>query len=64
MLANGSVLGGNAGNSYEHYRTWLARVARADRLSVRSVWLSEHHGFDDGYLPQPLAFAAAVAAVT
>jgi alkanesulfonate monooxygenase SsuD/methylene tetrahydromethanopterin reductase-like flavin-dependent oxidoreductase (luciferase family) len=42
----------------------LESAEEAERLGLRSVWLSEHHLFDDGYLPQPLVFAAAVAART
>lgn len=36
----------------------------ADRLGIDSLWFSEHHLFGDGYLNQPLGFAAAVAART
>jgi alkanesulfonate monooxygenase SsuD/methylene tetrahydromethanopterin reductase-like flavin-dependent oxidoreductase (luciferase family) len=49
---------------HEHYRRTVERVAEAERLGLDSVWLTEHHFFDDGYLPQPLAFAAAIAATT
>lgn len=48
----------------EHYFRALERIAEAERLGVTSVWLGEHHLFEDGYLPQPLTFAAAVAART
>jgi alkanesulfonate monooxygenase SsuD/methylene tetrahydromethanopterin reductase-like flavin-dependent oxidoreductase (luciferase family) len=48
----------------EHYARSLERVVAAEQLGAASVWLSEHHFFDDGYLPQPLTFAAAVAART
>lgn len=46
------------------YARALEICEEADRLGASSVWLSEHHFFEDGYLPQPLTFAAAVAART
>ncbi len=42
----------------------LELCEEAERLGAHSVWLSEHHLFEDGYLPQPLTYAAAVAART
>jgi alkanesulfonate monooxygenase SsuD/methylene tetrahydromethanopterin reductase-like flavin-dependent oxidoreductase (luciferase family) len=46
------------------YASTLELCQEAERLGADSVWLSEHHGFADGYLPQPLTMAAAVAART
>jgi alkanesulfonate monooxygenase SsuD/methylene tetrahydromethanopterin reductase-like flavin-dependent oxidoreductase (luciferase family) len=46
------------------YGSTLEICEEADRLGVHSIWLSEHHLFEDGYLPQPLTYAAAVAART
>jgi alkanesulfonate monooxygenase SsuD/methylene tetrahydromethanopterin reductase-like flavin-dependent oxidoreductase (luciferase family) len=46
------------------YGFTLEMCEEAERLGAHSVWLSEHHLFDDGYLPQPLTMAAAVAART
>jgi alkanesulfonate monooxygenase SsuD/methylene tetrahydromethanopterin reductase-like flavin-dependent oxidoreductase (luciferase family) len=46
------------------YGRTLERIEQAERLGIGSVWLSEHHLFADGYLPQPLTFAAAIAART
>lgn len=52
-------------------RPWRDRYARtlelceeADRHGAGGLWFTEHHLFEDGYLPQPLTFAAAVAART
>ncbi|MET7772561.1 LLM class flavin-dependent oxidoreductase [Nocardia sp. NPDC005366] len=42
----------------------LEMCEEADRLGAASLWFSEHHLFDDGYLTQPLTFAAAAAART
>lgn len=47
-----------------HYGQWLERISEADRLGAHAVWLTEHHFFDDGYLPQCWTFAAAIAART
>lgn len=48
----------------EHYARTLDRLCTAEQLGCGSIWLSEHHLFEDGYLPQPLTMAAAVAART
>ncbi|MFI6985091.1 LLM class flavin-dependent oxidoreductase [Embleya sp. NPDC050154] len=46
------------------YAFTLELCEEADRLGVHSIWTTEHHGFDDGYLSQPLTLAAAIAART
>jgi alkanesulfonate monooxygenase SsuD/methylene tetrahydromethanopterin reductase-like flavin-dependent oxidoreductase (luciferase family) len=55
---------GEAGPTPRRYAFTLEMAEEADRLGAHSVWVSEHHLFDDGYLPQPLVFAAAIAART
>ena len=46
------------------YSFTLEMCEEAERLGADSAWFSEHHLFEDGYLPQPLTFAAAAAART
>jgi alkanesulfonate monooxygenase SsuD/methylene tetrahydromethanopterin reductase-like flavin-dependent oxidoreductase (luciferase family) len=46
------------------YGFTLELCEEAEHLGADSLWFSEHHGFEDGYLPQPLTFAAAAAART
>lgn len=42
----------------------LELCEEAERQGIDSIWVTEHHLFDDGYLTQPLTFLAAVAART
>ncbi|GAA4896013.1 LLM class flavin-dependent oxidoreductase [Actinomycetospora straminea] len=46
------------------YARTLDRVAAAEDRGLEAAWVTEHHGFADGYLPAPLTVAAAVAART
>ena len=48
----------------ERYAAALDMAEWADQLGFVVIVLSEHHGSDDGYLPSPLAMAAAMAART
>jgi alkanesulfonate monooxygenase SsuD/methylene tetrahydromethanopterin reductase-like flavin-dependent oxidoreductase (luciferase family) len=46
------------------YAAGLDMAEWADRRGFQEVMFSEHHGSDDGYLPSPLVYAAAIAART
>ena len=46
------------------YAEHLDFIAAIDSLGFEGVFLAEHHGREDGYLPSPLMFGAAVAART
>jgi alkanesulfonate monooxygenase SsuD/methylene tetrahydromethanopterin reductase-like flavin-dependent oxidoreductase (luciferase family) len=46
------------------YGFTLEMCEEAEHLGAHSVWVSEHHLFEDGYLSQPLTYAAAIAART
>lgn len=46
------------------YAEHLDFIVHAEQLGFESLWLAEHHGIEDGYLPSPLMIGAAVAART
>ncbi|MFG2376882.1 LLM class flavin-dependent oxidoreductase [Streptomyces sp. NPDC048504] len=48
----------------DHYARALEFCEEADQRGAGGLWFTEHHLFEDGYLPQPLTFAAAAAART
>ena len=43
------------------YRENLAQISWAEELGYESVWVSEHHVTDDGYLPSVFPMLAAIA---
>jgi alkanesulfonate monooxygenase SsuD/methylene tetrahydromethanopterin reductase-like flavin-dependent oxidoreductase (luciferase family) len=46
------------------YGAALEMAAFADKIGVDRIGLMEHHGSDDGYLPQPFVLGGGIAAVT
>ncbi|MEO7247227.1 MAG: LLM class flavin-dependent oxidoreductase [Novosphingobium sp.] len=48
----------------ELYAAAVEMAAFADKIGVNRIGLMEHHGSEDGYLPQPFTLASAMAAVT
>ncbi len=48
----------------ELYAAAVEMAAFADRIGISGINLMEHHGSEDGYLPQPFLLASAMAAVT
>ena len=55
----------NSGRSFgDLYAQGLVQVETAEALGLDSVWLTEHHFTDDGYLPSMMVAASAIAART
>lgn len=48
----------------EHFDRVLETVAIAERLGFHTVWTTEQHGLDDGYLPTHLPVLSAIARET
>ncbi|MEE4453926.1 LLM class flavin-dependent oxidoreductase [Novosphingobium resinovorum] len=46
------------------YRAAIEMAQFADRIGADQIGLMQHHGADDGYLPQPFVLAGGMAAVT
>src|SRR4051794_41907509 len=55
---------GDPRSEVELYRDAVDVAVLAEQLGFDSVWVSEHHFVDDGYLPSLLPVAAAIAART
>ncbi|MEO6091394.1 MAG: LLM class flavin-dependent oxidoreductase [Novosphingobium sp.] len=50
--------------AHELYRAAIEMAAFADTIGADHIGLMQHHGSDDGYLPQPFTLAGGMAAVT
>ena len=48
----------------DFYAETLEFIEHIENLGFGGVWLAEHHGIDDGYMPSPIVFGAGVATRT
>lgn len=55
---------GWASPTHELYRAAIEMAAFVDRIGADHIGLMQHHGSEDGYLPQPFVLAGGMAAVT
>lgn len=60
----GLYTGQGSTDSGSGYREALVLARAAEEAVFDSFWVSEHHGWDDAYLPSPLVLLASLAAVT
>jgi probable F420-dependent oxidoreductase len=63
-LFTAQIPSGSGRTFAREYAETLELVRLAERAGFDSVWVSEHHGSSDGYLPSLLTMLAAFAAVT
>jgi alkanesulfonate monooxygenase SsuD/methylene tetrahydromethanopterin reductase-like flavin-dependent oxidoreductase (luciferase family) len=63
-LYTGQVPDGSGIGFREEYARIIEQAQLAEEMGLDSLWLSEHHGADDGYLPSLLPMAAAILANT